>query len=303
MVCDSTTLQTIAAPITPTEHDAINSETAFRFIRAIAVERAALDQSLDPSCIRVLAAISYFMHSETRRAWPGYERISEITGYSADRIERAIKRLKLAGYIFSDRRSPISGGRALVHYGLNGIRPRDIDDMVTAAILAMRAKAAHPGEKNGVTSPRQKERGDNSDPGVFAASDPVVFADSNPIRNEPYRKREEGTPQQSALVVFNAEPPFADTEQSARVELARIEIGQPTDSQVLRMRSEIVGCLDRHAAEGKRGTPQAWFRSKWVNQQFFIAALAKAAHEGPLTGNSVADTNARRTAMMFGGVL
>ena len=81
-----------------------------------------------------------------------------------------------------------------------------------------------------------------------------------------------------------------------------MKIGRPTDAQVLRMRSEIVGCLERHAAEGKTGTAQGWFRSKWVSQPFFKDAIAKAAHEAPSTGNSVADTNARRTAMMFGGV-
>ncbi|PPC84974.1 MAG: hypothetical protein CTY31_12295 [Hyphomicrobium sp.] len=291
MECENTHLQTFAAPMSPAEHDAINSETAFRFIRAIAVEKAALDQNLDPSCIRVLAAISYFMHSGTRRAWPGYERIAEITGYSFDRIERAIKRLKCAGYIFSQRRSPISGGRALVHYGLNGIRPRDVDDMVTAAILAMRgnAEAAHPGKKSGVTSPRQKEQGDNSDPGVFTASDPGVFADSNPIRKEPFSKREGEPPQQTALIICDSEPPFADTEQSSRYELARIGIENPTNNQVRRMRSEIVGCIDRHAVDQKRGTPQAWFRSKWVTQPWFWADIAKAVHEELSTGNTVVD--------------
>lgn len=289
---DCMALQPVEARKTPAEHDAINSETAFRFIRAIAVEKAALDQSLDPACIRVLAALSYFMHSDTRRAWPGYERISEITGYSYDTIERAIKRLKAKGYIFSERRSPISGGRALVHYGLNGIRPRDIDDMVTAAIMAMRANAddAHPGKKSGVTSPRQKERGEISDPGVFAASDPGVFADSNPIRKEPSERSGRPLPQTAMAISQSPEEPhFADTDQSARFELARIGHDNPTPTQILRMRAEIVGCIDRHGAECKRGSAQAWFRSKWVAQPFFREAISKAAEERVTTGNAVID--------------
>ena len=134
------------------EQDRLNDELGKRFVRALAVEKAALDIRLSPACIRVLAAISYFMNASTQRAWPGYQQIHEITGHDVDTIERAIKRLKEAGYIFTERRSPITGGRALVHYGLMAVHPSHIDQIITMAVMDLRrrltqAKIAGP-EKN-----------------------------------------------------------------------------------------------------------------------------------------------------------
>ena len=122
------------------EHDRRNDELGKRFVRALAVERAALDFRLDPACIRVLAAISYFMNASIQRAWPSYHQIGEITGYSAITIEHALRRLKDAGYIFSERCSPITGGRALVHYGLAHAPIALLNDVVTAAVQEYRAR-------------------------------------------------------------------------------------------------------------------------------------------------------------------
>ena len=172
------------------EYDAANAVTGFRFVRALAVEKAALDPGLSPKCVFVLAAISYFMNSTTGRAWPGYRRIAELTGYGVDSIERAIRELKAANYLFTERKAPPTGGRALVQYGLGPIYPNDIDEMLTAAVTAavdeiQRRERGNfdpgkkPGARDGLTP--AKISGSEADPDFFVPCDPDFFPRQEPL--------------------------------------------------------------------------------------------------------------------------
>ena len=168
--------------------DEVNGELGFRFVRALAVEKAALDANLSPAAVRVLAAILYFMNNTTKRAWPSYERIHEITGYSRDTIERAIRQLIGSGYLFRERKAPITGGRALVHYGLRALHPSHIDRMISAAVQEFRrqrpAPEADPVKNSGVGLTQGKTAGSTADPGIFAVSDPGIFVRQEPDKYE-----------------------------------------------------------------------------------------------------------------------
>ena len=154
---DHNAIQAEQSTTTPEQHDEVNAALGFRFLRALAVEKAALDQSLPPACVRILAAISYFMNSQTKRAWPGYDRLAEISGYSTEVIDKSIRLLKKSGYIFTERKAPPAGGRALVHYGLAALHLSDVDQMISAAISKLRQEAE---AKPKPTSPRQIQRGE-----------------------------------------------------------------------------------------------------------------------------------------------
>ena len=175
--------------VTPYQHDAINNEVGFRFVRALAVEKAVLETRLKPSDSKVLAAISYFMNGQTKRAWPSYERIAEITGYSEDGIDRSIRNLKRAGYLFTERKAPITGGRALVHYGLSAVRLTDLNEMVTAAVIELRQSKIHqlsdPAVFSGVKLTPTTRADSKADPAVFRPSDPAVFHRQEPTIDEP----------------------------------------------------------------------------------------------------------------------
>ena len=182
---------------TPAEHDAANAAVGFRFVRALAVEKAALDRELPPACTRVLAALSYFMNDKTKRAWPSYRTIADLTGYGQDTIDRTIRQLKSAGYLFTERRAPIAGGRALVHYGLGAIQPQDIQDMVAAAIKELRRResgSADSAKKSGVsrklTPP--ENAGSKADPAIFDASDSAILSPQEPLVDEPISSVSEG---------------------------------------------------------------------------------------------------------------
>ena len=167
----------------------MNGALGFRFVRALAVEKAALDANLLPAAVRVLAAILYFMNNTTKRAWPSYERIHEITGYSRDTIERAIRQLIGSGYLFRERNAPITGGRALVHYGLRALHPSHIDRMISAAVEEFRrqrpAPEADPVKNSGVRLTQGNTAGSTADPSIFAASDPGIFVRQEPYKYEP----------------------------------------------------------------------------------------------------------------------
>ncbi|MEQ1710313.1 MAG: helix-turn-helix domain-containing protein [Hyphomicrobium sp.] len=184
--------------IAASSHDDANAALGFRFVRALAVEKAALDRDLPHACVRVIAAICYFMNGRNRRAWPSYARISEVTGYSTDTIERAIRQLRDGGYLFTERRSPITGGRALVHYGLGTIEPADIDRMIAAAVDALRRNEpcanADPGKNAGVRLTPAKMPGWRSDPGKSPASDPGILPPQEPFKNEPKGETRERDP-------------------------------------------------------------------------------------------------------------
>lgn len=197
----TTSLNVDDPPIaTPAQHDAANAALGFRFIRALAVEKAVFDPRLKPKDIRTLAALSYFMNSQTMRAWPSYERISEITGYTHEAIERGIKNLIACGYIFRERRAPITGGRALVHYGLRAVSFQDIDDIIAAAVAQIRANTESgksgrsrltPPKKQGpesdLTPPERAEW--NADPNQLTPSDPAQLSPQEPYTEEPTNKK------------------------------------------------------------------------------------------------------------------
>lgn len=125
--------------VLPTADDVANDETGFRFVRTLAVYKAALDRRLTLGDIRVLAAISYFMNSKIKRAWPSYSSLAEVANVSEISVRRAITKLKALGYIFSERLAPVGGGRALTHYGLKTTRPSDIEAMISDAVKSLTA--------------------------------------------------------------------------------------------------------------------------------------------------------------------
>jgi hypothetical protein len=245
------------APIlSSTHHDAQNAELGFRFIRALAVEKAALDRDLPRACTFILAAISYFMNSQTKRAWPGYQTIADLTGYSEDVIDKSVRELKRAGYLFTERKSPITGGRALVHYGLGAIHPRDIDQMIAAAVEELRRSGSQnsdPAKKSGVKAKLAppKTAGSKADPANFSASDPAKFSPQEPYKKEPTIKRTEGTRVASIDIEESHLDEFArlytiwgnergivlspiDREHTDRQLAGELSIHQQVDPQVLR---------------------------------------------------------------------
>ena len=179
------------------DHDAANAALGFRFVRALAVEKAALDRGLSKSCTFILAAISSHMNAQCRRAWPGYQTIAQMTGYSEDVIDKSIRELERAGYIFRERKAPITGGRALVHYGLQEIRLDNYQRVITDVVLEMRrssdpatesgVRQLHPGTDSGVrntlTPPPTAES--EADPAKFSASHPAKFHRQKPYIEEP----------------------------------------------------------------------------------------------------------------------
>lgn len=136
--------------LTPADHDKANREMGHRFVRALSVEKAALDHRIGIAEIKTLAAITYCMSDDDQRAFPSYITLSDLTGYSEWSIEQAIRRLREFGYIFTERRQTERGGRALVHYGLTALRLEDRDEVLGAAIKALRMvieeKAARTGK-------------------------------------------------------------------------------------------------------------------------------------------------------------
>lgn len=186
-------------PVDAEHHDVPNAALGFRFVRALAVEKAVLDPRLTPKEIRVLAAISYHMNARIMRAWPSYKRISEIVGYTHETIERAIKNLIDCGYLFRERRAPITGGRALVHYGLKSMTFDDIEVVITAAVEHLRSTSEHARsgrsrltplktQGSGALTPLKRSEANGPHPAHLVTSDPdnlaapqsAQFADSNP---------------------------------------------------------------------------------------------------------------------------
>ena len=270
---------------TPQQHDAVNAALGFRFIRALAVEKAALDRTLSPACVRILAGISYFMNSQIKRAWPSYKRISEITGYSEDVIDKSIRRLKVAGYLFTERRAPVTGGRALVHYGLAALHPSDIDSMISDAVSKLRrnaeAQSAHPAKKSGAKLTPPKRAKWVSDPAIFVPSDPAVIIPQEPSKEEPQVIRT-GGPFSIAARAYDEKPPcddvklvvldqgrdvVADGNSIAKV-LARLGVANPTKSR----RAKVADTLTKAALQWKGmdgrhpryKTLSDWFVAEWL---------------------------------------
>ncbi len=113
------------------DHDTHNAGLG-RTARGIAAERALIDRRLDDSARVVLGAILHHLSLTNQRAWPSYETIGAITGYSDDRIQKAIRQLKTCGYLFSERRAASPGSRAIVHYGLQAMHAEEREALITA---------------------------------------------------------------------------------------------------------------------------------------------------------------------------
>lgn len=122
----------------PEDHDAANRELGARFVKAMKVEAAALDQRLTEIDIRVLAALTYCLNSDRLRAWPSLMTISDLTGYHEDRIKSSLRALEGFGYIFRERKAIDKGQRAVVQYGLTRPDFTELEAVLTAAIHAIR---------------------------------------------------------------------------------------------------------------------------------------------------------------------
>lgn len=166
------------------EIDRANVATGFRLARSLALQNAALDNRLTPACVRVMAAISYFMNDQTMRAWPGYDLLAEVTGYTYDVIDRSIRKLKATGYLRTKRHAPITGGRALVHYGYGRIDPEFLDKLIADAVAKIRERKADPDQKVRVSpTPIKKSWSDSLTPTFSSPSDSDFLSRQEPIRN------------------------------------------------------------------------------------------------------------------------
>ncbi|MBS0252608.1 MAG: hypothetical protein JSR78_16250 [Proteobacteria bacterium] len=166
------------------EIDEANVRTGFRLARSLALQNAALDNRLTPACVRVLAAISYFMNDRIMRAWPGYDLLAEVTGYTYDVIDRSIRKLKATGYLRTKRHAPITGGRALVHYGYGRIDPEFLDNLIADAVAKIKERKADPDQKVRVSpTPTKKSGSEKLTPTFSSVSDSDFLSRQEPIRN------------------------------------------------------------------------------------------------------------------------
>lgn len=166
------------------EIDRANIETGFRLARSLALQNAALDPRLPPACVRVMAALGYFMNDKTMRAWPSYELLAEVTGYTHDVIDRAIRKLKATGYLRTRRHAPITGGRALVHYGYGRIDAEFLDRLIADAVAQIKARKADTDKNVGVSLTQTKKSG-SDDPTLTFSSvpDSDFLSPQEPIKN------------------------------------------------------------------------------------------------------------------------
>lgn len=166
------------------EIDRANIETGFRLARSLALQNAALDQRLPPACVRLMAAITYFMNDKIMRAWPSYKLLAEVTGYTEDVIDRSIRKLKTTGYLRTARHRPITGGRALVHYGYGKIDPGFLDQLIEDAVAKIKLRKADSDQKVRVTlTPTKKSGSAGLTPTFSSLSDSDILSRQEPIRN------------------------------------------------------------------------------------------------------------------------
>jgi hypothetical protein len=131
-----------------------------------------------------MAAISYFMNDKTMRAWPSYDLLAEVTGYTKDVIDRSIRKLKTTGYLRTQRHAPITGGRALVHYGYGKIDPGFLDQLIADAVAKIKAQKADYGQKVRVRpTPTKKSGSESLTPTFWSFSDSDILSRQEPIRN------------------------------------------------------------------------------------------------------------------------
>lgn len=98
-----------------------NQEVSFWFLKGAACVRACRDPALKRSSLHVYAVLMQHMSAAHQWGWPSYATIQRETGLSEDGVQRAIKQLRDQGYIFTTKKAPPQGGRALVHYGLGSV--------------------------------------------------------------------------------------------------------------------------------------------------------------------------------------
>ncbi|CCB64064.1 hypothetical protein [Hyphomicrobium sp. MC1] len=166
------------------EIDEANVRTGFRLARSLALQNAALDNRLPPACVRVMAALSYFMNDKTMRAWPGYDLLAEVTGYTYDVIDRSIRKLKATGYLRTKRHAPITGGRALVHYGYGRIDPEFLDHLIADAVAKINERKADPDQNVRVNpTPIKKSGSEKLTPTFSSLSDSDFLSRQEPIKN------------------------------------------------------------------------------------------------------------------------
>jgi hypothetical protein len=143
-----------------------------------------------------MAAISYFMNDKTMRAWPSYDLLAEVTGYTYDVIDRSIRKLKATGYLRTRRHAPLTGGRALVHYAYGRIDPEFLDNLIADAVAKIKERKADPDQKVRVSATPIKKSGSESLTPTFSSlSDSDILSRQEPIR---YRNPEVSVANQSS---------------------------------------------------------------------------------------------------------
>jgi hypothetical protein len=130
-----------------------------------------------------MAALSYFMNDKTMRAWPGYDLLAEVTGDSEDTIDRSIRKLKATSYLRTARHAPITGGRALVHYGYGKIDPGFLDNLIEDAVAKIKARRADSAQKVGVRpTPTKIPESDIPTPTFSSIPDSDILSPQEPIK-------------------------------------------------------------------------------------------------------------------------
>lgn len=170
------------------------------------IVEAVRDPRLDRRHLRVLAEVMACMNHQTAQAYPGRAILSknmgkwdppdgpETFGYTEAGIAKTLSELVEYGYLVTIKRAPERGMRALSIYTIRKPPLEDLEDQITAWIMAQRmaSKRPHPvafARRNGavatsnVTSPRNvTSQGHNSGADVTwggNVSQPVVTSIGN----------------------------------------------------------------------------------------------------------------------------
>lgn len=119
------------------------------------IVEAVRDPRLDRRHLRVLAEVIDHINSSTGTAYPGHKTIAASLrrynvdgtpdlGYSDQGIRNTLSDLVNFGYLVSARMAAEKGGRAMAHYTIRKPRTEDLQDMITAWIMAQRSAPARP---------------------------------------------------------------------------------------------------------------------------------------------------------------
>jgi len=116
---EATAWEGAAAPLTARERfDAIVAQNlkGLYLAQRDMLLRAVPDQRLQPRHRRVLAAITWAMNKDKGTAFPGYDHLAKLTGYSPGSIRVTIAELKGFGYLAYAKYAPEPGKKAMAHY-------------------------------------------------------------------------------------------------------------------------------------------------------------------------------------------